>query len=106
EQETGKADAINGYAVGKLARLCREHQTCMVHVSTDFVFDGSSDRPYRTSDPVNPLSAYGRSKLLGETLLQREDPRRWLIVRTAWVYGRHGANFPRTMVQAAQAGNA
>jgi dTDP-4-dehydrorhamnose reductase len=76
----------------------------LVHVSTDFVFGGKSDRPYRADDPVNPLSAYGRSKLLGETELQKYAPENWLIVRTAWVYGRHGVNFPRTMVTAARAG--
>ncbi len=104
ETETAKADAINGYAVGKMARLCGEHGTTLVHVSTDFVFDGQGKRPYRVDDPVNPLSAYGRSKLLGETELQKNAPKRWLIVRTAWVYGRHGTNFPRTMVTAARAG--
>jgi dTDP-4-dehydrorhamnose reductase len=104
EQEVGKADAINGRAVGNLARLCRASGAAIVHVSTDFVFDGASRRPYRADDPVNPLSAYGRSKLLGETELKKNHPERWLLVRTAWVYGRHGANFPRTMVQAAQAG--
>ena len=55
------------------------------------------------NDPVNPINAYGSSKLLGETDLQK-CPRRWLIIRTSWVYGRGGVNFPRTMVQAAQAG--
>jgi dTDP-4-dehydrorhamnose reductase len=104
EQEKEKADAINGIAVGSLAKLCREYGACLVHVSTDFVFDGLARRPYGTGDAVNPLSAYGRSKLLGETELQKYAPERWLLVRTAWVYGRHGANFPRTMVQAAQAG--
>jgi dTDP-4-dehydrorhamnose reductase len=104
EQEESKADAINGRAVGNLARLCRASETCLVHVSTDFVFDGALRRPYRADDPVNPLSAYGRSKLRGETELKKNAPERWLIVRTAWVYGRHGANFPRTMVQAAKAG--
>jgi dTDP-4-dehydrorhamnose reductase len=104
EQEPQLADAINGYAVGKMARLAREHGATLVHLSTDFVFDGRSNRPYRADDPVNPLSAYGRSKLLGETELQKSAPHDWLIVRTAWVYGRHGANFPRTMITAAQAG--
>ena len=104
EQEKEKADAINGRAVGDLAELCKKNSAALVHVSTDFVFDGSSRRPYLTTDPVNPLSAYGKSKLLGEQLLQKNPPSRWLIVRTAWVYGRHGANFPRTMVTAAQAG--
>lgn len=104
ESEPEKANAINGYAVGKLAALCKEHGTCLVHVSTDFVFDGSKRKPYLPEDPVNPMQAYGRSKLLGETELQKHAPDRWLIVRTAWVYGRHGANFPRTMITAARAG--
>jgi dTDP-4-dehydrorhamnose reductase len=104
EQEKEKADAINGHAVGWMAGLCRRSGAVFVHVSTDFVFEGKSDRPYLPTDPVNPLSAYGKSKLLGEQALQKNAPERWLIVRTAWVYGRHGANFPRTMVQAARAG--
>jgi dTDP-4-dehydrorhamnose reductase len=104
EQETDKANAINGYAVGRMAELCRKQSACLVHISTDFVFDGALRRPYRVDDSLNPLSAYGRSKLLGETELQKHAPQRFLLVRTAWVYGRHGANFPRTMVQAAQAG--
>jgi dTDP-4-dehydrorhamnose reductase len=104
EQENQKADAINGHAVGDIAALCKASGAVLVHVSTDFVFDGSSRRPYLPTDPVHPLSAYGKSKLLGEQSIQKSPPARWLIVRTAWVYGRHGANFPRTMVQAAQAG--
>ena len=104
EQESALADTINGYAVGKMAGLCRKHNTFLVHLSTDFVFPGNGTRPYRIDDPVNPLSAYGRSKLLGETELQKHAPENWLIVRTAWVYGRHGVNFPRTMVTAARAG--
>ena len=104
EQEKEKADAINGYAVGHLASLCRSAGAVLVHISTDFVFDGSQRRPYRVDAKPNPLSAYGKSKLLGEIELQKHAPARWLIVRTAWLYGRHGPNFPRTMVQAAQAG--
>jgi dTDP-4-dehydrorhamnose reductase len=104
EQEIERADAVNGYAVGVLASLCRDSAARLVHISTDFVFDGTSNRPYRSDDPVNPLGAYGSSKLLGETELQRNAPVQWLIVRTAWVYGRWGANFPRAMVQAARAG--
>jgi dTDP-4-dehydrorhamnose reductase len=104
EKEREKADAINGYAVGKLAALCARDRACLVHVSTDFVFDGKLRRPYRDDDAVNPIQTYGQSKLLGETELQHHAPADWLIVRTAWVYGRHGANFPRTMVTAARAG--
>jgi dTDP-4-dehydrorhamnose reductase len=104
EEEPEKADAINGYAVGHIAALCARHGAFMVHVSTDFVFDGTIGRPHRPDDAVNPMQAYGRSKLLGEKELRRRGSRDWLIVRTAWVYGRHGANFPRTMVNAARAG--
>jgi dTDP-4-dehydrorhamnose reductase len=104
EHEREKADAINGYAVGKIASLCKSTNAALVHVSTDFVFDGTQRHPYRVTDPVNPLSAYGQSKRLGETELQKNAPERWLIARTAWVYGRHGDNFPRTMATAAQAG--
>ncbi len=104
ETEEEKANAINGRAVGALAELCRRHSAVLVHVSTDFVFDGALGRPYRADDPVHPLGAYGRSRLLGERELRQNAPARWLIVRTAWVYGRHGANFPRTIVQAAKAG--
>jgi dTDP-4-dehydrorhamnose reductase len=104
EQEKEKANTINGHAVGELAAMCRASKAALVHISTDFVFDGSLRRPYLPTDSVNPLSAYGKSKLLGEQELQKNAPARWLIVRTAWVYGRYGANFPRTMIQAAQAG--
>jgi dTDP-4-dehydrorhamnose reductase len=104
EQEPEKADAINGMAVGQMADLCRGHGAFLVHVSTDFVFNGCGTQPYKIDDPVAPLSAYGRSKLLGENLLERSGLDDWLIVRTAWVYGRGGANFPRTMVTAARAG--
>jgi len=104
EEQKDLADTINGHAVGHLAKLSREFGTYLVHVSTDYVFDGRGTRPYRRDDPVAPQSAYGRSKLLGERLLRENAPAKWLIVRTAWVYGRHGANFPRTMVTAARAG--
>jgi dTDP-4-dehydrorhamnose reductase len=95
---------INGHAVGTLARAAREHGAVLVHYSTDFVFDGAGTRPYRSDDPVGPISAYGRSKLLGERELQAHAPDRWLVLRTAWLYGRNGPCFPRTMVNAARAG--
>ena len=104
EQEPELANTINGYAVGQMAELSRQHGTVLVHVSTDFVFDGKGTRPYLVNEPTIPISAYGKSKLLGEIELQKNAPARWLIVRTAWVYGRHGMNFPRTMVTAAKAG--
>lgn len=99
EDEQEKADAINGHAVGLLAEAARRAGTFLVHFSTDFVFDGRGTRPYRPQDPTNPLSAYGRSKLLGEQKLQENAPDRWLICRTAWLYGRNGPCFPRTIVE-------
>jgi dTDP-4-dehydrorhamnose reductase len=104
EQEPDLANRVNGTAVGQMAQLCRQHGTKLVHVSTDFVFNGRGTSPYKVDEPVAPLSTYGKSKLLGETELQKHAPKDWLIVRTAWVYGRHGANFPRTMVTVAKAG--
>jgi dTDP-4-dehydrorhamnose reductase len=104
EEQQELADAINGRAVGILARAAREHGTTLVHYSTDFVFDGSGTRPYRPDDPVRPLSAYGRSKLLGEQQLRENAPDRWLILRTAWLYGQSGPCFPRTMVTLARQG--
>ncbi|HSZ55017.1 MAG TPA: dTDP-4-dehydrorhamnose reductase [Tepidisphaeraceae bacterium] len=104
EDEQEKADAINGHGVGNLARAAREHGTFLVHYSTDFVFDGKGMRPYRPDDPVNPLSAYGRSKLLGEKLLQEAALQKWLIARTAWLYGRGGPNFPRTIIERGRQG--
>jgi dTDP-4-dehydrorhamnose reductase len=104
ETETDAANAVNGYAVAHLARAAREHGTKLVHYSTDFVFDGSSQRPYRAEDPTNPLSAYGRSKLLGEQQLRENATDDWLILRTAWLYGPGGASFPKTMLDLARAG--
>jgi dTDP-4-dehydrorhamnose reductase len=104
EDEPQLADAINGHAVGMLAKLASEFGTFLVHFSTDFVFDGHSSRPYLPNDATHPLSVYGRSKLLGETLLQEHAPARWLVLRTAWLYGPGGASFPRTIVNVARAG--
>lgn len=104
EKERDAADACNGRAVQKLAQLSREYDSTLVHFSTDYVFDGTLRRPLRPDDPVGPQSAYGHSKLLGERLLQENPPRRWLIIRTAWLYGLGGPNFVQTMVNVARAG--
>jgi dTDP-4-dehydrorhamnose reductase len=104
EDEPQRANAINGEGPGILARMSREYRTCLTHFSTDFVFDGQIDRPYRPDDPPNPLSAYGASKLLGEKRIQEASPPGWLILRTAWLFGRHGDCFPSTIVKLAQAG--
>lgn len=104
EKEKDAALAINGKAVGFLAEACRRRNVALVHFSTDYVFDGSVRRPLRPGDPVGPQSMYGASKLLGEQMLQEFAPARWLILRTAWLYGPGGPNFPQTMLTAARAG--
>ncbi len=106
ETDENTANAVNGEAVGLLAEAAKSRGTKVVHFSTDFVFDGRSDRAYRPDDATNPLSAYGRSKLLGEKKLRQVDPAGWLIVRTAWLYGEDGNCFPKTMLNAAKAGKA
>ena len=104
ETESQLADAINGLAVQYLLRKCEETGAKLVHFGSDFVFDGASQRPYREDDPANPLSAYGRSKYLGESSLLARPGSNWLLLRTAWLYGRNGVCFPRTMVELARKG--
>ena len=105
EDETDLANMINGQAVGHLSQLAREYHTKLVHFSTDFVFDGHIDRPYRPDDIPNPLSAYGRSKLFGEQRVQQVSPPAWLTVRTSWLFGRHGHCFPKVIIDRARAGH-
>jgi dTDP-4-dehydrorhamnose reductase len=104
EDEPARADAINGYAVGELVNQCALAGAKLVHFSTDFVFDGTSRKPYRVTDQPNPISAYGRSKLLGEEQVLANPSCDALVVRTAWVYGRGGVNFPRVIVEKARQG--
>jgi len=91
ETDEQSAMKVNGTAVGFLAAACNAVGARLVQISTDYVFAGDSERPYREDDPVGPLSAYGRSKLRGEELAVTAH--RHLIVRTAWLYGHGGRNF-------------
>jgi dTDP-4-dehydrorhamnose reductase len=104
ETESRLADAVNGHAVEHLLNAAGNLGAKLVHFGSDFVFDGSSRRPYREDDPANPLSAYGRSKYLGENALLGRPKQNWLLLRTAWLYGRNGVCFPRTMVELARKG--
>ncbi|MFT3788725.1 MAG: dTDP-4-dehydrorhamnose reductase [Tepidisphaeraceae bacterium] len=104
EKNRELADAVNGTGVGNLAIASKRHGATLVHYSTDYVFDGSLRRPLRPNDPVGPVSAYGKGKLLGEQLLQKNAPPRWLLLRTAWLYGPSGNNFPQAILNAAKAG--
>jgi dTDP-4-dehydrorhamnose reductase len=104
EQHPQQAEQVNGRAVGLLAQACSQTGAWLVHFSTDYVFDGSKRQPWRVEDPTEPINAYGRSKLLGETLLRQSALRRWMLVRTAWLYGPHGPNFVQTILRAARSG--
>lgn len=102
ETEEALAMRINGDAVGTLAEVCSDIGAVLVQVSTDYVFDGTGNKPYREEDPVCPLSVYGKSKLLGERNASRA--REHLIVRTAWLYETWGNNFYNTMLRLAAEG--
>jgi dTDP-4-dehydrorhamnose reductase len=104
ETETESAFRCNADGVGVVARCCVEVGAKLVHYSTDYVFDGSLRRPLRPEDPVGPISTYGKSKLAGEQQLREVDPPGWMIIRTAWLYGPGGANFPQSILSAARAG--
>ncbi len=104
ETESQYADAVNGRALQHLLRRSEEAGAKLVHLGSDFVFDGASQRPYREDDPANPLSAYGRSKFLGESALLANPGGNWLLLRTAWLYGPDGVSFPRTMIELARKG--
>lgn len=91
ESEESAANAINGSSVELLAAAANANGALLVQISTDFVFDGAKREPYEVTDATNPLSAYGRSKLLGE--LAATHAERHLIIRTSWLFGAHGPNF-------------
>jgi len=98
ESEPGLAFAVNAEAPGYIARRCAREQIPLIHISTDYVFDGRKGSPYREDDPVAPLGVYGRSKAAGEAGVRRHLNRH-LIVRTAWLYSAHGANFVKTVMR-------
>lgn len=98
ELEPEAAFAINGAAVGTMARLCNEYGALFIHVSTDYVFNGMASVPYKESDAVAPVSVYGASKLKGEELAMAYHDR-CVVVRTSWVYSVFGKNFVKTMLR-------
>ncbi|GAB1353743.1 dTDP-4-dehydrorhamnose reductase [Erysipelotrichia bacterium] len=98
ESEIEKAYAVNQTGPRYLAEAARQHNALLVHISTDFVFDGSQGRPYSIEDRPNPLSVYGKSKLAGENEVVNSGAEAF-IVRTAWLYSSHGNNFVKTMLR-------
>jgi dTDP-4-dehydrorhamnose reductase len=98
ETERDSAFLVNAEAVKYLAEACKENETILIHISTDFVFDGSKTTPYSEEDIPNPLNVYGASKLKGEQYVQ-EIWESYFIIRTSWVYSEYGHNFVKTMLR-------
>jgi len=98
ESEKEQAEEINGKAVGFLAATCKSFGTKLIHISTDYVFSGNATSPLKENDTVDPVNAYGASKLLGEQLALKNNPDT-VIVRTSWVYSFYGKNFVKTMIR-------
>lgn len=103
ESEPEAAFTVNRDGIAHLAAACAERRVPLVHLSTDYVFDGSSPTPYREDDPVAPLSVYGASKAAGEQVL-RQTLAAHVILRVSWLYGAEGRNFIRSIAGAALAG--
>lgn len=111
ETESEKADLVNGYAAGIVAKASREIAATLVHFSTDYVFDGEKPEGYREEDKTSPINAYGNSKELGEKLVLEEmeyeaypnqPAGKYFLIRTSWLFGLHGDNFVNKMLKLAQ----
>ncbi|MES3006525.1 MAG: dTDP-4-dehydrorhamnose reductase [Pseudomonadota bacterium] len=99
ESHAADAYAINEQGVKHLARWCKSSGAHLIHISTDFVFSGEKNQPYRVDDSVAPLSVYGQSKLAGERMIATLLPGKASIVRTAWLYSPYNTNFMKTMLR-------
>ncbi len=104
EEEQEEAFRLNRDLPGVLGQVCRDNNVCLLHYSTDYVFDGKKNIPYSTDDQPRPLSVYGRSKLAGEELLMKEPWDRLLIIRSAWLFGPFKTNFVHKMIHMAESG--
>ena len=98
EEERQAADRINHLAVANISNICNQLDCWLIHVSTDYVFDGNSEVPYKEDNPTNPQGVYGGSKLKGEAAIEASGCK-YLIIRTAWVYSEYGNNFLKTMLR-------
>ncbi len=98
EEEEQLARAINAAAVKNLAVKCKETNAFLVHISTDYVFDGTSNRPYKEDDTINPMNIYGKTKAEGEKNILRSGAD-FVIIRTSWVFSEYGSNFLKSMLK-------
>lgn len=101
ETEVEQAFKINSDGVKFLAEECDEQAITLIHISTDYVFDGTQNTPYLPETPTNPINVYGKSKLAGENWVLQSSPKS-IIIRTSWVYSQYGKNFYTTMVRLMQ----
>jgi dTDP-4-dehydrorhamnose reductase len=99
EQEVELSNQINHLAVKKLASIASSQQARLIHISTDYVFDGESNKPYLETDTPNPINIYGKTKLAGEKALQTVMPTNAIIIRASWIYSEYGNNFVETMLR-------
>jgi dTDP-4-dehydrorhamnose reductase len=99
EEQFELADKINHLAVANFAKIAKDKNIQLVHISTDYVFDGTNHKPYIESDSPDPQSVYGQTKLDGELAMQQINPQNSVIVRTSWVYSKFGNNFVKTMLR-------
>ncbi|MEJ6775787.1 MAG: dTDP-4-dehydrorhamnose reductase [Crocinitomicaceae bacterium] len=102
EEEHEKANSVNHLGIKHIADMCKKHSCKLIHISTDYVFDGESLSPYKEVDSVNPKSEYGKTKLAGEKAVLDVESLAAVIVRTSWVYSGHGTNFVKTMLRLAK----
>jgi dTDP-4-dehydrorhamnose reductase len=98
ESEPEKAMAVNAIVPGEMAKICAKYRIRLIHISTDYVFDGKSYIPYKETDPVHPVSVYSKSKLEGETRILQENVK-GVIIRTSWLYSEYGQNFVKTILK-------
>lgn len=98
ETDREMAEKINATAVGIIADNCKNNDTVLIHISTDYVFDGNGKTPYKPDEPTDPLNYYGLTKRDGEVLAFEKNPKT-IVIRTAWVYSSFGANFVKTMLR-------
>ena len=102
ESEPELANAINHLAVANFAQIAKDKNIKLIHISTDYVFDGTNHKPYVETDTPNPKSVYGKTKLDGELAMQKINPANSNIIRTSWVYSKFGNNFIKTMLRLAE----
>ena len=99
EEEQKLANQVNNLAVSQLAQIAKNQQAKLVHISTDYVFDGKNNKPYKETDRTNPISVYGKTKLAGENAIQEILPTNATIIRVSWMYSEYGNNFVKTMLR-------